>query len=233
MAPTCGGASVSRWDPQDAGDLEALEDWYEDARTDEAASDAAWEWAQGEIAEVFENLGAIAIAGGCGTFADDMARMGETVKPCAEVDSPAVAVILAEVGRLQRLAEEHLADPWEVHEICRLGRETGETVHGLEIAQCLADRAWHLLAWAQRRTLSLRSLMGLSLAAQRISAIRETAYRGQRPPAARIKGSRRPRPADAVLSLTRAAHAPPAAGVLSTGRGEYVAHGGSIGGGGL
>lgn len=202
MASAGGGRLVSEyaehWD-------DMREDWLEDER--------GLAWWEGEIAAQRETLGIIRIIAGIenpalAAFRD--AHNLEHIRPSAHVNSPAVAAVLAEVARLEALAEHYLDNADESYPLASGAFDPTEGVcrTGLEIAEALADAAWRLLSAAQRRTRSLRSLMPLWVAGGRIAALRARISRGIRPTAAALTKSRPPASA-AVRSLTRAAHAPP------------------------
>lgn len=200
------------------------EDWLEDER--------ATAWWEGEIAAQRETLGIIRLIAGIEHPAITAFRDAhdlERLEPSAHVNSPAVAAVLAEVARLERLAEHYLDHADESYPLASGAYDPTEGIHrsGLEIAEALADAAWRLLSAAQRRTRCLRSLMPLWVAGGRITALRARITGGKRPTAAALTKSRPPAVA-AVQSLTRAAHAPPLGGGGYRVTSHDVARGGSV-----
>jgi hypothetical protein len=187
-----------RWD-------EAREDWLEDERANE--------WWDREIAAQREALGVLRIIAGIEDPAVAAFREAHGLEPLrrsAHVDSPAAAAVLAEVSRLEALAEHYLDNADESYPLASgvYDPSEGWCRSGLEIAEALTDAAWRLLSAAMRRTQSFRALMPLRIAGGRIAALRARISRLLRPTAAALTKSHRPE-AEAVGSLTRAAHAPP------------------------
>ena len=200
MASACGGRLVSDWDRWD----DAREDWLE--------SEQALEWWEGEIAAQREDLGVLRIIAGIDDPEVSAFREAHGLEPLrrsAHVDSPAVAAVLAEVARLEALAEHYLDNADDSYPLASgaFDPPAGLSRSGLEIAEALTDAAWRLLTAAMRRTRCLRSLMPLWVAGGRIAALRSR-IGGQRPAAAPLTKSHHTASV-AVHSLTRAAHAPP------------------------
>ncbi len=107
------------------------------------------------------------------------------------------AAALAEIKLLTALAEKYLE---------------GTGWFSLELADVLARQAWSLLTATIRRTRSLRSLIGLGLAARRVTSLR-IRIAGHKAATLRIPPARALTPAAGALrSLTRAAHGPPLPG---------------------
>lgn len=221
MASACGGGLVSTH-----GD-----DLWDDLREDTLADERAREWWEGEIAAQREALGVIRIIAGIDDPAVAAFRAAHGLEPLrrsAHVDSPAVAAVLAEVARLEALAEHYLDNADGAYPLASgaFDPAAGLSRSGLEIAEALADAAWRLLSAAMRRTRTLQALMPLRVAAGRVDSLRRRIATKRRPAPSRPTTSRRPETA-AVQSLTHAAHAPPVAGGYSVSL-QDVARGGSV-----
>lgn len=198
---------MSRWD---GGDPEGLEDWYEQARMDACAEDEALAWWADEIERNRERLGIVRIIAGIHDPEVDAHRESIGLEPLRgpfpHADSPAVVAVLAEVARLERLAQGYLEDPEAMY-------PAGDgALTGLEIAEHFTDAACRLLSAAVRRTHSLKALVGLRVASGRIAALRSHTTSPPRPTAVRPIEAYTPAGPE-VMSLTHAAHAPPAGGV--------------------
>lgn len=212
--------------------MSTWDEHWDDLREDYLADEAANEWWEGEIAAQREALGVLRIIAGLEDPAVTAFRREHGLEPLgvsAHVDSPAVAAVLAEVARLERLAEHYLERADEAFPLASGAFDPMEGLSrtGLEIAEALVDAAWRLLSAAQRRTRCLRSLMPLWIAAGRIANLRAHIHGGTRPAAAPLTRSHRPASA-AVQSLTRAAHAPPLGGGGYRVTLQDVARGGSV-----
>lgn len=168
----------------------------------EHLEDEARAYWDAEVYAAWEGISALRLAAGFATPGVEGLR--------ADLEGASVPAVLAEVRRLERLAWALLEHPEAPAFEDRSGAtdDYGGPPTCLEYAQHALDEAWRILTAAVRRTRSLRALMALALAGGRIATVRARMWWVARPTAAPAYKSRRPRPA-ALLSLTRAAHAPP------------------------
>lgn len=179
---------------------------------EEYAEDEARAWWDAEIAGMRDN------AGTCRTalnFPDVTRVNGHRL----HLEPERAAFVAAGVEALLERAEYILAHP-EAYWPDTWGRDDLDLIPfapgtALEVAHAVIEKAWHLLMAAARSTRNARALARVAFAFVRVVRLRRRlAMRAPRPVATFHARDRAERPAP-LISLTQAAHGPPARGGFS------------------